>query len=71
MRCIADVVKSGNTGSTKVVIIRHEDVVNKPHEVVAELQRLGLPRNKQEFKPIEDYLAGIQSARRGNRYVCR
>eukprot|EP00746_Dinoflagellata_sp_MGD_P061809 gnl/MRDRNA2_/MRDRNA2_260934_c0_seq1.p1 gnl/MRDRNA2_/MRDRNA2_260934_c0~~gnl/MRDRNA2_/MRDRNA2_260934_c0_seq1.p1 ORF type:complete len:276 (-),score=32.65 gnl/MRDRNA2_/MRDRNA2_260934_c0_seq1:32-793(-) len=42
----------------RVVIVRYEDLVKRPHEVVDELKNLGLPRNKKVFEPIRDYLSG-------------
>ena len=38
----------------RVIIVRHEDIVSKPKQVVEELARLGLPRNEKPFEVIQD-----------------
>jgi len=42
------------TSPQRVVVVRHEDLVRRPAEVVAELARLGLRRNRQPFQLIND-----------------
>lgn len=44
---------AGNPSTTTFVVVRYEDTVLRPGEVVHELERLGLPRNQVPFTPIE------------------
>ena len=41
------------TSPQRVVIVRHEDIVRRPAEVIIELERLGLRRNSRPFEIIE------------------
>ena len=43
-----------STMPQRVIIVRHEDIVSKPKEIVDELARLGLPRNEKPFEVIQD-----------------
>ena len=38
----------------RAVVVRHQDLVERPCEVVEALARLGLPRNAQAVEPIEE-----------------
>lgn len=47
----------------KFVVVRFEDLVSRPKDVVNALAELGLPRNTAPFEPIEDSLCGSGSRR--------
>ena len=40
------------SGPQRVLIVRQEDILRNPKDVIGELDRLGLPRNRQSFKNI-------------------
>jgi len=45
-------------GGPIFLIIRYEDLVQRPRDIVDALERLGMPRNTQTFEPIEEYVSG-------------
>jgi len=40
------------------VVIRYEDIVGRPADVISELESLGVPRNGRPFAPIEESVSG-------------
>ena len=46
--------------ATRVLVVRHEDILKQPQLVVRELAVLGLPRNPTHFSAIEDLASRSQ-----------
>ena len=55
-----------NPESPIYLVVRYEDIVKRPREVVDELERLGLPRSSTPFSPIEESLSGNKAGRAEN-----
>jgi len=43
-------------GRHPIIIVRQEDLLHRPEQVVEELARLGLQRNNEKFHPFEDHI---------------
>ena len=50
----------------RVVVVRHEDILRRPQEVVDALAALGLPRNDADFAVIEQLETGYTRASRSD-----
>ena len=50
----------------RVVVVRHEDILRRPEEVVDALAALGLPRNDADFAVIEQLEIGYTRASRSD-----
>lgn len=59
----AGMASSGDADVAHVRVVRFEDIVLRPDAVVAELARLGLPRNGRPFAPIEEVVGGAAGSR--------
>jgi len=50
--------------SSRVFVVRYEDIVRRPGEMVEELATLGLPRNGRTFVPIEGSVTNTHETRK-------
>eukprot|EP00746_Dinoflagellata_sp_MGD_P134840 gnl/MRDRNA2_/MRDRNA2_68726_c0_seq3.p1 gnl/MRDRNA2_/MRDRNA2_68726_c0~~gnl/MRDRNA2_/MRDRNA2_68726_c0_seq3.p1 ORF type:complete len:261 (+),score=36.27 gnl/MRDRNA2_/MRDRNA2_68726_c0_seq3:448-1230(+) len=50
-------------GTSPTIIVRHEDLLHRPGMVVEELRKIGLPRNKEPFQPLEQSLTDAGETR--------
>merc|ERR1711939_863602 len=49
--------------SRRVIVVRHEDIISCPEKVVAEPEKVGIPRNTVPFVPIEESVSRDGSTR--------
>jgi len=53
----------GDAPPLQVLVVRFEDLLQRPGDVVSELASLGLPRNAKLFSPIEESVSGTAESR--------
>jgi len=53
----------GDAPPLQVLVIRFEDILQRPGDVVSELASLGLPRNAKLFSPIEESISHTEGSR--------